>query len=81
LFAAPFIVQFLSCRQRGQFEAVGVDVDQLLLLMGTGGSAGVAVFALFLFAFGRTYEELYGWAALSFGIGLFWFWRLRRVLK
>jgi hypothetical protein len=79
-FAAPFIVQFLSRRQRSHFEAIGVDIDQLLLLMGIGGSAGVVVIALFLFAFGGTIDDLFGWAALSFGIGLFWFWRLRHVL-
>ena len=81
LFVAPFAVHFLLRKQHGQIEALGIDVNRLLLLMGLGGSASVSWCAAFLFGFGESTEYLLGWVALSYVIGTFWGWRLRHVLR
>jgi hypothetical protein len=77
LFAAPFIIfRLLTPAQRIQIEELGIDMDQMLLMMGIAGSAAVAWFACMLFGLGGTIEYLYGWAAVSIGIEVFWCWRL-----
>jgi hypothetical protein len=81
LIAAPFIVEFLTGRQRSQREPTGVDVDLVLLKMGVAGSAVVSWGAAILFGYGETTEYLLVSAVLSFAIGTFWAWRLRYVLR
>lgn len=80
LVAAPFVVEFLTGRQRSQLEPI-VDIDLLLLLMGVSGSAVVSWGAAILFGYGETKEYLLVSVVLSFAIGTYWTWRLRYVLR
>ena len=82
MLAAPFIVLVLMRRSRERLEALSIDLDQLVLLIGAAGSATVAMMALLLTALiGGAIAYPYPWAALGFlGVG-FWCWRLRHVLR
>lgn len=79
LFIAPFIV--LRGRRRAQLEAQGTDVRQLTLVMGVGGAAAVAAFALLLVLAGGTINHTNAWAAVSAVPGVFWCWRFRELFR
>lgn len=82
LFAAPFIVLSLMRRSRERLEALSLDLDRLVLLIGAAGSATVAMMALLFTALiGGSIAYPYPWAALGFlGVG-FWCLRLQHVLR
>jgi len=84
LFAAPFIVEFLLRTSRKRLEeALGTDLDQLLLLMGVGGSASVSMMPLIFTALvgSSIVYNPYPWAAVSFLWAGFWCWRFWHVLR
>jgi hypothetical protein len=80
LVVAPFIVEFLLGRSRQPLPS-GMDVSQLLLLTGVGGSSAVSFVGLLRVFFGHgTTTEVYGWAAVSVAGMVFYAWRFRRAL-
>jgi hypothetical protein len=81
LYTAPFVVQRL--RDASWERAVpGVDLDQLVLLMGVGGASAVAMAsALVAIRFGGSVISPYAWSALAFFVSAFWCWRLWHVLR
>ena len=82
MLGAPFTVPLFMRGSREKLEAIGVDLDQLTLLMGTGGSASASAIALlFSTLLGSRIAYPYPWAALSFLGVAFWCWRLRHLLR
>jgi hypothetical protein len=81
VFSAPFMVQFLIRKQHAVLESQGINIQQLLLLMGIGGSAFGVSIALVLIGFGGTTEYLRGWAGASFVVATFWCWQSRQNLR
>jgi len=82
MLTAPFVAPPLMRGNRERLDAVGVDLDELTLLMGAGGSASVSAMALlFSTLLGSSIAYPYPWAGLSFLGVAFWCWRLRHLLR
>jgi hypothetical protein len=82
MLTGPFVVPLLMRGNREKLDAVGIDFDQLTLLMGAGGSASVSAMALlFSTLLGSSIAYPYPWAGLSFLGVAFWCWRLRHLLR
>ena len=82
MLTAPFVLPLFMRGSREQLDAVGIDLDQLTLLMGAGGSASVSAMALpFSTLLGSSIADPYPSAGLSFLGVAFWCWRLRHLLR
>ena len=82
LYVAPFVVQRLLQSSRDRVEALGIDVDQLVLTMGMAGPCTIALLAVGVTGrFGGSNIYPYAWSALAVLVSAFWCWRLRHVLR
>ncbi len=82
LYAAPFVVRRLLQTSRERVEALGIDVDQLVLLMGVGGPCSVTMLAVVVtMLVGGSIAYPYAWSALALLVSGFWCWRLWHVLR
>jgi hypothetical protein len=78
---APLLVERPLRRSRAALELRGIDVDQLLLLLGVGGAAGASMLPLVMMALdGSSARLVLPWAAVCFIATMFWCWRFRHVL-
>jgi hypothetical protein len=84
VFLSPLVLQRLlrrSQQSREAFERRGMDVDELLLLVGVGTAAAGSMAPVAIMSLGGDSGWfVVPWAVVCFISGTFWCWRYRHVL-